>query len=127
MVNARTEHEEAGILNRIRFRLVKLLYDGFFVAMVRDGSWQKPLIESLAPETNDRILDFGPGSCSTRLCSRAAIQKQLSSEQIQTRKQLKRHNNALRESKSGTPPLLTHRSTVAFHSTPARSTKLFAF
>jgi SAM-dependent methyltransferase len=64
---ARSDHNVLKFFQRIRFRLAKLLYDVFFIVMVRDGSWQEPLIASLAPEANDRILDFGPGSVSTSL------------------------------------------------------------
>jgi SAM-dependent methyltransferase len=52
-------------LDRIRFRVLKLLYERFFVVTVRDTSWQKPLFAALAPEANSRILNFGPASAST--------------------------------------------------------------
>lgn len=54
-----------GFFDRIRFRTVKLLYDGFFIAMARDASWQEPLFASIAPAANSRVLNFGPCSAST--------------------------------------------------------------
>ena len=33
--------------------------------MVRDGSWQEPLLSAVAPDANSRVLNFGPGSAST--------------------------------------------------------------
>jgi ubiquinone/menaquinone biosynthesis C-methylase UbiE len=54
-----------GLFDRIRFRAAKLLYDGFFVVMVRDASWQEPLLAAIAPNANSRILNFGLGSVST--------------------------------------------------------------
>lgn len=65
MVALRAERKPSGLHDRIRFRFFKFLYDRFFFFMVRDQSWQESLIASLAPETNNRILDFGPGSSST--------------------------------------------------------------
>lgn len=62
MIETQTAYADSGLFDRIRFRLLKSLYDRFFIFMVRDDSWQEPLIVSLAPKTNDRILDFGPGS-----------------------------------------------------------------
>ncbi len=62
MVESQTAYAGSGLFDRIRFRLLKSLYDRFFIFMVRDDSWQEPLIVSLAPKTNNRILDFGPGS-----------------------------------------------------------------
>ena len=53
--------------NGIRFSFAKLLYDGFFTVMIRDRSWQEPVIDSLAPQANDRIVDFGAGSGSTAI------------------------------------------------------------
>lgn len=50
---------------QIRFRAVKLLYDGFFIVMMRDASWQAPLLAAIAPEATSRILNFGQGSVST--------------------------------------------------------------
>ena len=50
------------LLERVRFRAMKCLYDGFFVVMVRDASWQEPLLAAVAPQANTRILNFGPGS-----------------------------------------------------------------
>jgi hypothetical protein len=44
---------------RIRFRVAKLIYDGICFVVVR--AWQEPLRASLAPRSNDRILDFGSG------------------------------------------------------------------
>ena len=67
MVEGRPDYEASGLFDRIRFRLFKLLYDSFFIVMVRDKSWQEPLVASLAPEANNRILDFGPGSGSTAI------------------------------------------------------------
>lgn len=40
----------------------KVLSVGLFKAMVRDKSWQEPLITSLSPAPNSRVLAFGPGS-----------------------------------------------------------------
>ena len=54
-----------GILQQIRFRAAKALYDGFFIIMMRDASWQDPLFAAVAPETNSQVLNFGPGSVST--------------------------------------------------------------
>ena len=62
VVKPHTEYAGSGLFDRIRFRLLKSLYDLFFVSMVRDDSWQEPLVVSLAPKINNRILDFGPGS-----------------------------------------------------------------
>lgn len=53
------------LLERVRFRAMKCLYDGFFVVMVRDASWQEPLLAAVAPQANSRILNFGPGSAET--------------------------------------------------------------
>jgi len=53
------------LFDRLRFRAAKLLYDGFFVVMVRDASWQEPLLAAIAPNANSRILNFGLGSGST--------------------------------------------------------------
>ena len=53
------------LLERIRFRAMKCLYDGFFVVMVRDASWQEPLLAAVTPGANSRILNFGPGSAQT--------------------------------------------------------------
>ena len=52
---------------RFRYWVAKLIYDASFVILVRDGSWQEEVFESLAPKTGDRILDFGPGSSSTAI------------------------------------------------------------
>ena len=52
---------------RFRYWVAKLIYDGSFVILVRDGSWQEEAFESLAPKAGDRILDFGPGSSSTAI------------------------------------------------------------
>ena len=67
VVGPRGEYEAPGLFGRIRFRIAKLLYDGFFITMVRDKSWQEPLLASLAPQVNNRILDFGAGSGSTAI------------------------------------------------------------
>ncbi len=53
------------LLDQIRFHALKFLYDIFFAIMIRDASWQKPLFESIAPEANSRVLNFGPGSVSS--------------------------------------------------------------
>jgi len=53
------------LFDRTRFRLAKLIYDGFLIVMARDQSWQEPLLTSLAPQPGNRILDFGPQSAST--------------------------------------------------------------
>lgn len=50
---------------QVRFRAAKLLYDAFFIVMMRDASWQAPLLAAVAPEANSRILNFGLGSVST--------------------------------------------------------------
>ena len=52
---------------RFRYWVAKLIYDGSLVILVRDGSWQEEVFESLAPKAGDRILDFGPGSSSTAI------------------------------------------------------------
>lgn len=54
-----------GPLEWIRFRSLKFLYDTFFIVMVRDASWQEPLLAAVAAEANSRILNFGPGSAAT--------------------------------------------------------------
>src|SRR5260370_24830970 len=56
--------ETSGLIVRFRYWVAKLIYDGSFVILVRDGSWQEEVFESLAPKAGDRILDFGPGSSS---------------------------------------------------------------
>src|SRR6266498_3802900 len=53
------------LLDQTRFHALKFLYDIFFAIMIRDASWQKPLFESIAPEANSRVLNFGPGSVSS--------------------------------------------------------------
>jgi len=65
VIEPQREHKASGFLDWIRFRFAKLLHDAFFIVMVRDRSWQEPLIASLSPEATNRILDFGPGSSST--------------------------------------------------------------
>lgn len=60
MVETTTETQAWRVVDRLRLRLNRLLYDAFFVAMVHDESWQEPLIASLAPAPNNWILDFGP-------------------------------------------------------------------
>src|SRR6266566_481529 len=65
MIGPRARDWLPSLFDRIRFRLLKLLYDAFFVVMVRDRSWQEPLISSLAPQANNRILDFGADSALT--------------------------------------------------------------
>ena len=55
----------SGLAERVRYRAMKCLYDGFFVVMVRDASWQEPLLAAVAPEASSRILNFGPGSAET--------------------------------------------------------------
>ena len=57
--------ETSGLIVRFRYWVAKLIYDVSFVILVRDGSWQEEVFESLAPKAGDRILDFGPGSSST--------------------------------------------------------------
>jgi ubiquinone/menaquinone biosynthesis C-methylase UbiE len=52
---------------RFRYWVAKLIYDASFVILVRDGSWQEEVFESLAPKAGDRVLDFGPGSSSTAI------------------------------------------------------------
>src|SRR5258705_10662155 len=52
---------------RVRYWVAKLIYDASFVILVRDGSWQEEVFESLAPKAGDRVLDFGPGSSSTAI------------------------------------------------------------
>jgi len=65
MIGSRAKYGVLVLFDRIRFRLLKLLYDGFFVVMVRDQTWQEPLISSVSPQANNRILDFGADSAST--------------------------------------------------------------
>jgi len=60
-----TEYDALGLFVRFRYWFAKLIYDGIFVILVRDGSWQEGVFESLAPKAGDRILDLGPGSSST--------------------------------------------------------------
>lgn len=60
-----TEHVAPGLFVRARYRVAKLIYDVIFIILVRDGSWQEGIFESLAPKAGDRILDLGPGSSST--------------------------------------------------------------
>ena len=53
------------LLERMRFRAMKCLYDAFFMTMVRDASWQEPLLAAVSPEANSRVLNFGAGSAAT--------------------------------------------------------------
>ncbi len=62
-----TRYEAPGLFVRIRYWFAKLIYDVIFVILVRDGSWQEGIFESLAPKAGDRILDLGPGSSSTAI------------------------------------------------------------
>jgi ubiquinone/menaquinone biosynthesis C-methylase UbiE len=64
-VRRQTIYASSRLLGRVRFRLLKLVYDGFFVLLKHDLVWQEPLISSLAPKPNNRVLNFGPGSGST--------------------------------------------------------------
>jgi ubiquinone/menaquinone biosynthesis C-methylase UbiE len=48
-------------------RLTKRLYDGFFAIVMQKGAWREPLIESLAPQAGNTILDFGSGSSWTAI------------------------------------------------------------
>lgn len=63
-IEAQSEYQPSGLFDRIRFWLVKLVYETMFVVMVRDASWQDPLFASLMPKANSRILSFGRGSVS---------------------------------------------------------------
>ena len=65
MVETHTAYVGSGLFDRIRYRLLKSLYNRFFVSMVRDDTWQEPLVVSLAPQISNRILDIGPGSALT--------------------------------------------------------------
>jgi len=58
------EHKNPGLLEQLRFRALKLVYDVLSVFMQRDKSWQQPLFASLDPKPGTRILTFGPGSAS---------------------------------------------------------------
>lgn len=62
-----TEHEVPGLFFRFRYWVAKLIYEVIFVILVRDGSWQEGIFESLAPKAGDRVLDVGPGSSFTAL------------------------------------------------------------
>jgi ubiquinone/menaquinone biosynthesis C-methylase UbiE len=52
------------LVDHIRFRIAKLLYDIFSFVMVRDASWQQSLYESIGQAAKKRILSVGPGSAS---------------------------------------------------------------
>lgn len=52
-------------LQRLVLGSMRLAYRGFFISMLRDGSWQEPLVDMISPRARDRILDFGPGSAFT--------------------------------------------------------------
>lgn len=52
------------LVDRIRFRIAKLIYDGFSSVMMRDLSWQQSLYESIGGAGKKRILSVGPGSAS---------------------------------------------------------------
>jgi SAM-dependent methyltransferase len=62
-----TRYETPRLLFRIRYWIAKLIYDGFFVILVRDGSWQEGAFESLAPRGGDRILYLGAGISTTAI------------------------------------------------------------
>lgn len=67
MAKPSTNYEGSGLFVRFRYWVAKLIYHGSFVLLVRDGSWQEEVFESLAPKAGDRILDFGPGSSSSAI------------------------------------------------------------
>lgn len=52
---------------QIGSRLTKRLYDGFLAIVMQKGAWREPLIESLAPQAGNTILDFGSGSSWTAI------------------------------------------------------------
>jgi ubiquinone/menaquinone biosynthesis C-methylase UbiE len=65
VVEPSTQHDKPGWFFRFRLWTSKLIYDLIFAILVRDGSWQEVFLASLAPKTNDRILNFGLGGLST--------------------------------------------------------------
>ncbi|MBR1208111.1 MULTISPECIES: class I SAM-dependent methyltransferase [unclassified Bradyrhizobium] len=67
VVKPSTECEAPGLFVRFRYWVAKLIYEVIFVILVRDGSWQEGVFESLAPKAGDRVLDVGPGSSFTAL------------------------------------------------------------
>jgi SAM-dependent methyltransferase len=62
-----TPYERPTLFFRIRYWIAKLIYNGFFVILVRDGSWQEGAFESLAPKEGDRILYLGAGISTTAI------------------------------------------------------------
>ena len=59
------EHETClGLLEWIRFRFLKLIYDVSFLFMMRDASWQEPLFASIEPKAQCRVLSVGRGAVS---------------------------------------------------------------
>ena len=65
MVEPSTKHDKPGWFFRFRLWTSKLIYNLIFAILVRDGSWQEALVASVAPKTNDRVLNFGLGGLST--------------------------------------------------------------
>jgi SAM-dependent methyltransferase len=60
-----TKHDKPGWFFRFRLWSSKLIYNLIFAILVRDGSWQEVLLDSVALKANDRVLNFGLGGLST--------------------------------------------------------------
>lgn len=64
MNKSSTGYDVPGLFVRFRYWASKQIYDLIFVILVRDGSWQEGLLDSLAPKAGSRFLNLGLGSAS---------------------------------------------------------------
>ncbi len=62
LIELRVACRAADRLRDVRFQFFRLLYGVFHSVMVRDSSWQEPLLASISPDPRCRILSFGQGS-----------------------------------------------------------------